>query len=477
MKKTFQILAIALLAAACGNNKEKENETQPEETVKASTEKTVPNAAAITMVKNPEWVKSANIYEVNIRQYTPEGTIKAFTKHLPRLQKMGVDILWIMPIQPIGIANRKGSLGSYYSIRNFGEVASEYGTMDDFRMLVEKAHELGMKVMLDWAANHTAFDHHWVKERYDFYTTDAKGKYPIVALDNDGKPTDWTDVADLNYAVEDLKGAMTLQMRNWLIYADIDGFRCDMAGMVPFDFWEHAIPTLKIEKPTLFFLAEWEDPKLFSQFNMDYGWEMHHTMNDVAKGTKPASAIQTVFAKQLAAYPSGAMRMYFTSNHDENSWQGTEFERMGQNYKNMFVLAATLQNSMPLIYSGQEAGLKKRLRFFDKDTIDWSNTSDAKFYGQILKLKHETPALWNGDNGGRQTEITTQHPETVYAFSRVKTDSKVLVFLNFGAEEASLTNLDGSILGTYTDLSGSKINLNNKAKLIIPAYGYLILRI
>lgn len=456
MKKLLTLATAALLAAACN---QKTEETVEMEVIES---------------RLPEWAKSANIYEVNIRQYTPEGTFKAFEKHLPRLKAMGVDILWFMPIQPIGKLNRKGTLGSYYSISNYEEVNPEFGTLEDFNRVVDSAHALGMRVILDWVANHTSFDHNWVTIRPDFYTKDAAGNSPIVALGNDGKPTDWTDVADLDYNQADLTGAMTEAMRFWVTGSKIDGFRCDMAGMVPTAFWEYAIPQLKLTNPNLFFLAEWEDPELMHVFNMDYSWSFHHDMKAVAKGEKKPTVFNDYLNKIDSIYNPAAMHMYFTTNHDENAWQGTEFERLGDYHKTMFVLAATFQNGMPLIYSGQEVGNTKRLRFFDKDTIDWSNQDLTSFYTEMLKLKHDNHALWNANYGGKMNIIPTEHPEKIYAFYREKNGNRVVVFLNFSGEKISIRPNLEAIAGTYS-MNGVEMPLAKETEITLDPWGYAIM--
>jgi glycosidase len=459
MKKAMAVAASLLLATACN---QKTEETVEMEVIES---------------RLPEWAKSANIYEVNVRQYTPEGTFKAFEKHLPRLKAMGVDILWFMPIQPIGKLNRKGTLGSYYSISNYEEVNPEFGTLEDFNSVVDSAHALGMKVILDWVANHTAFDHVWVTNRPSFYTKDANGKSPIVALGNDGKPTDWTDVADLDYNQPDLAAAMTEAMRFWITTSKIDGFRCDMAGMVPTTFWESAIPRLKETKSDLFFLAEWEDPELMSVFNMDYSWSFHHDMKAVAQGEKKPTVFSNYLQKIDSSYNPDAIHMYFTTNHDENAWQGTVFERLGEYHKTMFVLATTFQNGMPLIYSGQEAGLNKRLRFFSKDTIDWTVADHSAFYTEMLKLKHDNHALWNGNYGGKMTIIPTEHPDKIYAFYREKNGNRVVVFLNFSADEIDLKvdipalSGDFTIFPTEATLPFKELKMSLK----LPPNGYSIL--
>ncbi len=400
--------------------------------------------------RHPNWVKNANIYEVNVRQYTPEGTFEAFSAHLPRLKELGVDILWFMPIQPIGLKNRKtdneGDPGSYYSISDYTAVHPDLGTVDDFRQLVDKAHEMGMYVLLDWVANHTAFDHHWVAEHPEFYSS-KDGQSPVVAMDNEGGSTDWTDVADLNYDNEGLHEAMFQEMAWWVNECDIDGFRCDVAGFVPFDFWNTTRPRLEEIKP-LFMLAEWEDPRHMEAFNMNYGWEFHHIMNEVANGRQGKEQIKAYLEKNDTLYSQDDIRMYFTTNHDENSWNGTVFERMGPQHLNMFVLGATLPG-MPLIYSGQEAGLDRKLSFFGKDSIDWANDEYVSFYRQMLGLKHDQKALWNGKWGGSLEWIETSDPDLLF-YKRKREGSEVWVLLNLSneriisiAEELTLLPEDG----------------------------------
>ena len=395
--------------------------------------------------RHPEWVKSANIYEVNIRQYSAEGTIAAFEAHLPRLKEMGVDILWIMPVQPIGVVNRKveegADLGSYYSISDYTAVHPDYGTVEDFKRMVEKAHSMGMKVILDWVANHTAWDHHWVKEHPEFYTANAEGQQPIVALDNDGNSTDWSDVADLNYNEPGLHEAMFQEMAWWIQECNIDGFRCDVAGFVPIDFWNNTRPKLEAIKP-IFMLAEWEDPAHMQAFNMNYGWEFHHILNEVAKGAQGIEEIAAYLHKNDSLYSKDDIRMYFTTNHDENSWNGTVFERMGEQHFNMFVIASTLPG-MPLIYSGQEAGLDHRLSFFGKDEINWSDIRFKDFYTRMLALKHENPALWNANWGG-DLELLEVGTDEVLAYKRSNGSNEVLVFVNLSKENSHTLDLSNA---------------------------------
>ncbi|MCB0641715.1 MAG: alpha-amylase, partial [Phaeodactylibacter sp.] len=310
-----------------------------------------------------DWIKKANIYEVNIRQYTPEGTFNAFAQHLPRLQDMGVKILWFMPIYPISEKNRKGTLGSYYAVSDFTSVNPNFGTMDDFKALVADAHTRGMKVILDWVPNHTGWDHHWITEHPDWYTQNEAGE--IIDPSNDkGESYGWTDVADLNYNNADMRKAMIDDLKFWLTEVGVDGYRCDVAYEVPDDFWAQVHDAFKPFEP-VFMLAEAEHAPHRNEgyFNMSYSWSFHHLMNDIAKGKKDATAVKTWYQEDRAKFKQG-YHMQFTTNHDENSWNGTIEERMGEAGDAMNVLAFTF-DGMPLIYSGQEAGLNKRLEFFE----------------------------------------------------------------------------------------------------------------
>jgi glycosidase len=423
----------------------------------------------------PAWTRGAAIYEINVRQYTPEGTFAALQTHLPRLKNLGVDILWLMPVQPIGKVNRKGSLGSPYSVSDYTAINPEYGTEADFKAFVDEAHRQGLRVILDWVANHSAFDHAWIAEHRDWYVSRPDGSISN-AMDYGGKETDWTDVAELNYDNPGLRRAMIAEMRWWVDSMNVDGFRCDVARGVPSEFWAEARRELKSVKPDLFLLAEGEIPELHQSFDMTYGWELHHLLNEIAQEKKPTSAIDTYFAQQDTLYPRGAYRMYFTSNHDENSWQGTEFERMGANHLAAFVVAATVEGSMPLLYTGQEVSMKKRLRFFEKDTVDWKGPSLESFYRAMFELKETQEALANGAAGGEQTTLKTNGGERVYAFTRTKGANTVLVAVNFGDQVARATYEGLTQPGEYTDwFVKTPVSLAANGALNIPAHGYRVL--
>ena len=412
-------------------------------------------------VKAPEWSKNATIYEVNVRQFTPEGTFSAFEKHLPRLKEMGVDILWLMPIHPIGEKNRKGSLGSYYAVKDYTDVNTECGSKSDFKHLIDEAHRLGMKVIIDWVANHTSPDNVWAEQGHkDYYTLDSLGNLqPTIG-------TDWWDVADLNYDSKEMRAEMIKAMEYWVKDFDLDGYRCDVAGWVPLDFWIEVRQALDKIKP-VFMLAEAEDVPLHQAFNMTYAWEFHHLLNKLAQGAKNIDDLKAFLALD-ARYPENAYRMNFTSNHDENSWNGTEMERMGEARFAMAVLSATVEG-MPLIYNGQETSLDRRLKFFDKDSIDWKKMDLVDFYTKLNHLHQTNPALWNGNYGGEVTILTPQEEKNVLVFVRKNNGHKVLVVINLSKDQHSLSLKNSCLKGTYTELFtgksskiGKSINLDLK---------------
>ncbi len=450
-KNIFLPLAISiLLSVSCNSGTEKT------ETVEVPTS------------ENPkEWSKNATIYEVNIRQYTPEGTINAFAEHLPQLDSLGVDILWLMPIFPIGEENRKGGMGSAYSVKDYQAVNPDFGTLEDLQNLVSKAHKLGMHVILDWVANHTAWDNPLANEHPDWFKKDSLGNFtPPVP--------DWADVIHLDYDNKDMRAYMINSLKYWVTEADIDGFRCDVAMMVPTDFWEEARVELDSIKP-MFMLAEADQPDhLVKAFDMNYGWELHHIMNEIAKGEMGTQELDTYFHKNDSLYQPDDIKMNFTSNHDENSWNGTVKERMGDAAEMMAVFSY-MAPGMPLIYSGQEAGLDKRLAFFEKDSIEWIDSNYRNLYTQLNQLKKSNKALWNGANGGRLNKIEVD-VETVYAFEREKGGDKVIAIFNMSSEaqQVSITSeIKPTTLTNY--FTKKKITLKKGSELSLAPWSYLIL--
>jgi glycosidase len=369
-----------------------------------------------------DWAKGSNIYEVNIRQYTSEGSFAAFNRHLPRLRAMGVEILWLMPITPISIEKRQGTLGSYYACSSYTAVNPEFGTIDDFKQLVQDAHALGFKLIIDWVANHTGFDHDWTKEHPDWYLKDAQGNFT--------EKNGWEDVIDLNYDVWDMRMGMIEAMQFWVRECGIDGFRCDMAHLVPLDFWTEARKQCETIKP-LFWLAECEVVNYHDVFDASYTWWWMHVTEEYAKAKEPLETTRNVL-HAYSQYPPGALKLFFTSNHDENSWNGTEYEKYGAAAKAWAVFTHTWQRGIPLIYSGQESPNKRRMKFFDKDIIDWQNPLQLEdFYRTLLCLRKTNKAVQEGETFILPSEFNNK----LIAFLRREGKEVVLVLLNVSAED------------------------------------------
>lgn len=494
------ILILLLLALVTGACKRNPSTAEPKPV----------SPTGISQVKHVEWARDAVIYEVNIRQYSPEGTFKALENDLLRIKDLGVDILWLMPVFPVGEVNRKAGqtvlieeikdpaerkkyLGSYYATRDYMSVNPEYGSPGDFKSLGDKIHELGMHVILDIAINHTAWDHPWIKDHPDYYTRIEKDSTPWnpewmkahpayfkklkkLQMTYPINPTefDWWDVAELNFDNADLRAEFIKIFKHWITAYDVDGYRCDHAHGVPTDFWEELRPELDRVKP-VFMLAEAELPELHRKaFNMSYDWKMHHILNDVAQNKKPAWAVAEHLQWADTAYPENSWLMQFTSNHDENSWAGTEFERMGQGAKAFAVLAATLPD-MLLIYNGQESAFNERLKFFVKDTIQWNDYSYSSFYRTLTELKENNKALFNGSEGGELTVLSTPADSNVFAFVRQKEEDLVLVICNLGEYAENYTLQSGSKIGKLKEIfTGTSTTFRRKTKIALDPWQYYI---
>ena len=376
---------------------------------------------------HPEWSKNAVIYQINTRQFTEEGTFKAAESHLPRLKDLGVDILWLMPIHEIGQKNRKGTLGSPYAVRDYLSVNSEFGTLEDLKHFVQEAHKLGMYVILDWVANHTAWDNPLVEEHPEWYDRDWKGDF------HPSPWRDWDDIIDLDYQQPLLREYMTEALKYWVRVADVDGYRCDVAGFVPLEFWNQARRELDAIKP-VFMLAEWESRDLHVEaFDMTYGWSWYSFMHMIATGKENVNGLFYYYSHNEKEYPADVMRMLFVSNHDKNSWEGTEYEQFGDALEAVIALSATSEG-MPLLYNGQEAGNTKRLEFFEKDPIQWKLDPMGKLYKSLFALKKKNSALWNGKWGARMIYVPNSAPLQVFSFVRQNENDKVFAVFNFSAE-------------------------------------------
>lgn len=418
-----------------------------------------------TIDGHPAWIINSNIYEVNIRQYTPEGTFNAFAKHLDRLKQMGVNTLWFMPINPISKTDRKGTLGSYYAVSSYTDINPEYGNLADWNALVKKAHEMGFKVVMDWVPNHTGADHPWLKSHPDFYVQDSTGK----AISQ----FDWTDTRKLNYKNPVLADSMLAAMQYWLRTSDIDGFRCDVAPEVSDSFWLKAIPVLKKEK-NIFMLAEGDKASMHVDgFDATYTWSDFSMMKLIAAGKRPASALDSVINKTDTTFPKNALRMYFTSDHDENSWNKADFATMpGPSHAPFAVLTQTMKRSVPLIYSSQEEPLLRAISFFEKDTIPFAKYARAPFYKKLLNLHTSTPALAaNADF----KKLVSSADDKIYAYTRSAKNSKVLVVLNLSNKAQTVTIADAAIGGAATELfTGTKQAIKAGQSFSLPAWGYQV---
>ncbi|KXK37337.1 MAG: alpha-amylase [Saprospiraceae bacterium] len=375
----------------------------------------------------PEWAKASSLYEVNIRQYTPEGTFDAFSHHLERLKNMGVDILWFMPVFPISTTRRKGKLGSYYAVSDYRAVNPELGSKASLKQLIDQIHALGMYIIIDWVPNHTGWDHVWMEQHPDFYTKDISGKIS-EPLDNTGKSIGWTDVADLNYDNQKMRQTMIEDMIYWLTEMKVDGFRQDMAMLVPLDFWREVSDELRVVNQDVFMVAESEEAEHLRSgcFHAIYGWNAHHLFNSIAQHKAPFRVLDEWLNVYNNMNLPGSY-MFFTSNHDENSWSGSEIERMGEAHQAFAVVSFTL-SGIPLIYSGQEEPIPYRLKFFDKDLIDFRHFAYEGFYKSLLQLKRDNKAMWNSYFGAPVQRIMIDSP--IFAFEREKDDNKVSVLVN-----------------------------------------------
>jgi glycosidase len=423
----------------------------------------------VSDVVHPEWSKNAVIYEVNIRQFTPEGTFNAFAAHLPRLKALGADVLWLMPINPIGIKNRKEPLGSYYSVRDYLDVNPEFGNIDDFKNLVSKAHALGFHLIIDWVPNHSSWDNKLTVEHPDWYVKDAKGSFiPPIGFD-------WTDVIQFDWSNKELQNYMADALKFW-VNLGVDGFRVDHPHKTPYEFWARTREELNKIKP-VFMVAENEEQTDFMKkgFDMSYAWELHHLMNRIAQGKDSVKSLNKYYAKEWVVFPQNVYRMVFLDNHDENSWNGTINSRMGEAQKAFAVFTFTTQG-VPLLYNGQEVCLSKSLRFFERDTIKWDSCSMSGFYKNLIDLKKANIALSNGEYGAKMEMIKTDKDNKVFCYSRGKDGNRVLVFLNLSKKPVAIKPVLDGLTGEYSDyFAGSRASVPLTDSMRLEPWGYKVL--
>lgn len=457
LRRTTQILALLLLlVSACQSAPTAEDE--------------ISSYAPRPYVElvHPDWTRHAVIYQLNTRQFSEEGTFAAAQKELPRLKDLGVDIIWLMPVHPIGEVNRKGSLGSPYAVKDYYGVNPEFGTLQDLKAFINAAHELDMYVILDWVANHTAWDNVLVTENPDWYERDWKGDF---------RPTpwwDWSDIIDLDYSKTALREYMAKAMRYWVEEVGVDGFRCDVAGYVPLDFWEAVRRELETIKP-VFMLAEWEGRDAHARaFDATYAWSWNNAMHAIAKGEADVGALFGYYSNNESAWPQDAYRMVYISNHDQNAWEATQFERFGDALEAAIVLSV-IGEGMPMIYNGQEAGNEKRLAFFEKDPIVWREHPIGALYKKLFALKRASPALANGAAGARMIPVANDAPSKVFSFVRFRDSGGVFAVFNFSVEPRTVRFEERLHHGDYVDyFSGEAVSFDQETTLTLGPWGYRV---
>ena len=452
MKKMFFVIAFFILLAGCNNHSSSSNSTSMD-----------------SVFKPPDWTKQTNIYEVNVRQYTKEGTFNAFTRELPRLREMGVEVLWFMPVTPISQKNKKGVMGSYYACSDYTSINPEFGTLEDFTTLVNEAHVQGFKVIIDWVANHTGWDHIWTKEHPEWYETDS--------LTNDFRiASGMDDIIELDFENREMRKAMIEAMKFWVTKCDIDGFRADLAFWVELDFWIEARRELENTKK-LFWLGELdplEHPEYMGVFDAAYTWTWMHKTREFYQNQLPISSLDTVLQK-YEALGNESMRAWFTTNHDENSWNGTEYEKYGDMAVALAVFSCTW-NGIPLIYSGQELPNKKRLKFFEKDPIQWTGVNELHgFYKILLNLHSTHPALRAGDEDVKTFRLETSNDDHVFAYLRKTGIKEVLVLLNLSKSDLRFQLTDKKVNGKFKNVfSGSTNDFTTDKNFTMQAWEWLV---
>ena len=474
-KMALAFSMVAVMASCKDENKEKKDSEVPKEEQKVS-------------IKDSD-LENAVIYEANIRQYSPEGTFNAFTQDIPQLKELGVKVIWLMPVYPISMKNRKATggkmvseiedekerekyLGSYYAIADYTKVNPDLGTIEDFQKMVDVAHENGMFVIMDWVANHTGWDHHWITEHPEYYTQNAAGEIVDPLNPETGGSWGWTDTADLNYENKELWTAMTNEMKYWVENHDIDGFRADVAGEVPTEFWDQAVKAIK-EVKLVFMLAESEKKDLFhNSFDMGYNWEGHHIMNEMAQGKQGVKAWDSYMNKIDTLYQKDDFLMNFITNHDENSWNGTVKERMGDAGEAMLALSYT-SPGMPLIYSGQEYDLDRRLLFFEKDSIPKTKGKVWPVLVKLGELKNNNEALSGGKKSAGYKRLTTTKDDQVLAFSRGSGENMVIYVANLTKSPVKFKmELDGK----FQDyMNSGELDLKKEMEMEFKPWEYKIL--
>ncbi|MFK7833311.1 MAG: alpha-amylase family glycosyl hydrolase [Winogradskyella sp.] len=464
-KRLFILISVICAFSACKNNSNPSKETIENSELSTSNPHQPQSYVKLT---HPEWSKNASIYQLNTRQFSEEATFKSAQKQLPRLKDLGVDIIWLMPIHTIGEKNRKGSLGSPYSVKDYYSVNPEFGSLQDLKDFVAAAHEQDMYVILDWVANHTAWDNELVTKHLDLYDKDYKGDF---------RPTpwwDWSDIIDLNFNQPEVRKYMTKALKFWVKEANIDGYRCDVAGMVPLEFWNNVRKELDDIKP-VFMLAEWESRDLHAEaFDMTYAWSWNEAVHNICMGKADVNKLYIYYSWNESAFPENSMRMTFVSNHDKNAWEGTMYEQFGDGLEAAIALSV-IGEGMPLIYNGQEAGNAKRLEFFEKDAIKWQQHPIGDLYKKLFTLMKKNTALWHAKWGSHMIKVPNNYESEVFSFVRQNENDKVFAVFNFSDKSKSVTFKEALNQGVYKDFSTDEtITLHNATLLNLEPWSYKI---
>ena len=460
MKKTWQPVGVALalvLTTACGD------------AVKNTTARDPYAPQPYVKLQHPEWTRNATIYQVNTRQFTSEGTFRAAEEHLPRLKELGVDILWLMPINPIGEEKRKGTLGSPYSVQDYYGVNSEFGTLEDFKHFVDAAHALGMYVIIDWVAAHSAWDNPLVEDHPEWYERNWKGEMTSPVF------WDWWDTVDFDYSQPGLRKYMTEVMKYWVRDVGIDGFRCDVAFNVPLDFWDQLRSELDEIKP-VFMLAEWENRDLHARaFDASYAFSQSTALRDIVAGrVDNVGRLVKYYSYRTVAYPRDAYKMTYVANHDLNSWEGTQFDLFGDAL-DLAIVLSVVSDGIPLLYNGQEAGNEKMLEFFEKDEIEWREHPVGELYRKLFELKHDTTALWNGAAGAPMVRVFNSDLSHVFSFIREDENGAVFAVFNISPDTRTVTLADSPANGDFTDFfSGEPVTIKEGTGLALQPWDYRV---
>ena len=412
----------------------------------------------------PDWVKNAVIYQANIRQFSKKGTFNAFSEDLERIAALGVDMIWFMPIYPLCETNKKThpeatteNLGSHYAVYDFFSVNPRYGTPEDFRNVVKKIHDLGMKVVLDFVPNHTGWDSRWMLRHPEWFYRNTEGVIQSPVKEENGESWGWDDVAHLDYSNKRLRENVIQAHEFWMNEFNVDGFREDVAGEIPTSFWQELRTRLEKIRP-VYMLSE-DETKGSDHFKVcfdtNYAWQASIVLKEIAKGEKPASALYDWTEEVKKRFGTRGFQLNYTQNHDENTWNGTENELFGEG-ADCYTALTFVMEGMGLIYNGQEAGLDKRLWFFNKDEIDWSDFSRSAFFKTLTDLKHRNQALWNGQHGGELKRLTNNADDKVYAFYRSKGDNRFVGIFNLSDKKAEFILRGGEAVGSYENVFAKK---------------------